>query len=73
MLDVCLFDEYFENGAIVNLETLKQVGLASETATRLKVYASGALKGQFTVEANHFTLDAIKAIGDADGDSIMIR
>ena len=73
LLDVCLFDDYFDNGAIVNLETLKQVGLAPESATRLKVYASGALKGQFTVEAHHFTLDAIKAIGDADGDSIMIR
>jgi hypothetical protein len=73
LLDVCLFDDYFDNGAIINLETLKQVGLAHEGATRLKVYASGALKGQFTVEANHFTLDAIKAIGDADGDSIMIR
>ena len=73
LLDVCLFDDYFDNGAIVNLETLKQVGLAPEGATRLKVYASGELKGQFTVEANHFTLDAIKAIGDADGDSIMIR
>ena len=73
LLDVCLFDDYFDNGAIVNLETLKQVGLAPDSATRLKVYASGALKGQFTVEANHFTLDAIKAIGDADGDSIMIR
>ena len=73
LLDVCVFDDYFDNGAIVNLETLKQVGLAPESATRLKVYASGELKGQFTVEANHFTLDAIKAIGDADGDSIMIR
>ena len=73
LLDVCVFDDYFDNGAIVNLETLKQVGLAPESATRLKVYASGELKGQFTVEANHFTLDAIKAISDADGDSIMIR
>ena len=73
LLDVCVFDDYFDNGAIVNLETLKQVGLAPENATRLKVYATGELKGQFTVEANHFTLDAIKAIGDADGDSIMIR
>ena len=73
LLDVCVFDDYFDNGAIVNLETLKQVGLAPESATRLKVYATGELKGQFTVEANHFTLDAIKAIGDADGDSIMIR
>ena len=73
LLDVCTFDDYFDNGAIINLETLKQVGLAPESATRLKVYASGELKGQFTVEANHFTLDAIKAISDADGDSIMIR
>ncbi len=73
LLDVCLFDDHFENGAIVNLETLKQVGLAPESAITLKVYASGPIKGQFTVEANHFTLDAIKSIGDADGDSIMIR
>ncbi len=73
LLDVCIFDDYFENGAIVNLETLKQMDLVPATAQTLKVYASGALKGQFTVEANHFTLDAIKAIGDADGDSIMIR
>ncbi len=73
LLDVCDFDRCFEDGAIINLETLKQVGLAPETAVTLKVYASGSLKGRFTVEANHFTLDAIKAIGDADGDSIMIR
>lgn len=73
LLDVCLFDDHFENGAIVNLETLKQVGLVDENTTKLKVYASGPVKGQFTVEAHHFTLDAIKAIGDADGDSIMIR
>ena len=73
LLDVCLFDDYFENGAVVNLETLKQVGLAPESATVLKVYASGSVKGQYIVEANHFTLDAIRAIGENDGDSIMIR
>ena len=73
LIDVCLFDDYFENGATVDLDALKEVGLAPESAKTLKVYASGALKGQYTVEANHFTLDAIKAIGDADGDSIMIR
>ena len=70
---MCLFDDYFENGAIVNLETLKQVGLAPESATRLKLYANGPLKGEFIVEANHFTIDAIKAIGDAGGDSVLIR
>ena len=73
LLDVCTFDEYFESGSTIDLNALKEVGLAPESAVTLKVYASGAVKGQFTVEANHFTLDAIKAIGDADGDSIMIR
>ena len=73
LLDVCVFDDYFENGAVVNLETLKQVGLAQESATRLKLYATGPLKGEFIVEANHFTIDAIRAIGEAGGDSVMIR
>jgi ribosomal protein L15 len=39
----------------------------------LKIYASGEITKSFTVEANHFTLDAIKAISDADGDSVMVR
>ena len=73
LLDVCCFDDHFENGAIVNLETLKHVGLAPESATTLKLYASGPIKGQYTVEANHFTLQAIEAINATDGTSIMIR
>ncbi len=73
LLDVCQFDGHFQDGAVINLEALKKVGLAPASALTLKVYASGPIKGQYTVEANHFTLDAIKAIGDADGDSIMIR
>ena len=73
LLDVCCFDDHFENGAIVNLETLKHVGLAPESTTTLKLYASGPIKGQYTVEANHFTLQAIEAINATDGTSIMIR
>ncbi len=72
-LDICVLDGYFENGAIVNLETLKQVGLVSEEATTLKLYASGSIKGRYTVEANHFTIDAVRAIRDADGESFVIR
>ena len=72
-LDVCIFDDYFENGAVINLETLKQVGLAPENATTLKLFATGSINGEFIVEANHFTIDAIRAIGEAGGDSVMIR
>ena len=39
----------------------------------LKIYATGALGKAFTVEANQFTMDAIRAISDAHGDVIMVR
>ncbi len=73
LIDVCTFDKHFESGAVINLEVLKSVGLVDRKVTKLKLFASGELKGKFTVEANHFTLDAIMAISAADGDSVMIR
>jgi len=73
LIDVCIFDKHFASGETVNLEVLKRAGLVDKQVTKLKLFASGELKGQFTVEAHHFTLDAIMAISAADGDSIMIR
>lgn len=73
LIDVCIFDKHFESGAVINLDTLKSAGLVDRKVTKLKLFASGELKGKFTVEANHFTLDAIMAISAADGDSVMIR
>ena len=73
LIDVCTFDKHFESGAVINLDTLKSAGLVDRKVTKLKLFASGELKGKFTVEANHFTLDAIMAISAADGDSVMIR
>ena len=73
LVDICEIEDQFEVGETINLATLKEKGLVLPSAETLKVYASGKLRGAFSVEANHFTLDAIKAIGDADGDSILIR
>ena len=58
---------------MISLETLKERELVLPTATVLKIYTGGALSKSFTVEANHFTLDAIRAISEADGDSVMVR
>ena len=60
-------------GTVINLELLKAHDVVLPSATVLKIYAGGTLSKAFTVEANHFTLDAIKAISDADGDSVMVR
>ena len=73
VVDICTVESYFEPDDVVKLESLKVLGLVLPTATVLKIYASGALSKPLTVEANHFTLDAIKAISDADGDAVMVR
>ena len=73
VVDLCAIEEHFPADAIVKLDTLKAKGLILPTASTLKVYAAGPLSKSLTVEAHHFTLDAIKAISDADGDAIMIR
>ena len=69
IVDVAIFEEYFENGATVNLEALKRLGLVDENAQVLRVVGNGALKKTFTVEANHFTLNALRAISAADGSA----
>ena len=73
VVDLSAIEEHFPMGAIIDLEALKAKELVLPTATTLKVYTSGPISKTFTVEANHFTLDAIQAITDADGDSVMVR
>ena len=68
-----MWEPYFEEGDLINLESLKVRELILPSATTLKLYASGEVTKKFTVEANHFTLDAIQAISDADGDVVMVR
>ncbi len=73
VVDICSLEEHYDAGDVIDLASLKEKSLILPTALVLKVYASGTLSKSFTVEANHFTLDAIKAISDADGDSVMVR
>ena len=73
MVDLCSLEAYFDEGDGINLDSLKVRELVLPSASILKLYASGPISKRFIVEANHFTLDAIKAISDADGDSVMVR
>ncbi len=73
VVDISAVEQYFDEGDTVSLETLNEKGLVLPTATVLKLYASGDVTKRLAVEAHHFTLDAIKAISDADGDTVMIR
>jgi len=55
------------------LDSLKEKGLVLTGVTTLKIYATDTLSKPFTVEANHFTMEAIQIISAANGDIIMVR
>lgn len=73
LVDICSLEELFDAGDVIDLDSLKAKNLILPGASTLKIYASGSLTKSFTVEAHQFTMDAIKAISDADGDSVMVR
>ena len=73
LVDVGVLEQNFPYGATVNLAALQEKGLVMPTATTLKIYATGSLSKALTVEANHFTLDALRAIDEAGGESVMVQ
>ena len=72
LIDICSVAKAFRDGDTVNLETLKEKGLVVPTARTLKIYAGGALDKRLSVEAHHFSLEAIFAIGTAGGETSML-
>ena len=72
LIDLCTLEENFPSGTTINLDKLKEVGLVVPVAQTLNIYTSGAITKAFTVEANKFTIEAIKAIDDAGGSSVML-
>ena len=72
MIDICSVAAAFRDGETVNLDTLKAKGLVVPTAQKLKIYAGGSLDKRLSVEAHHFSLEAIFAIGTAGGETSML-
>ena len=72
VIDICAIEDAFPDGATINLAVLKSHGFVLPSATTLKIYATGSLQKRFSVEAHHFTLDAIYAISAVEGDTSML-
>lgn len=73
VLDLYAVEEYFEDGSEIDLEILKDMGVVPSNAAALKVRCTGALSKQFTVNANVFTEDAIRAINAVGGTMNYVR
>jgi len=73
VIDICSVEAAFAAGEVISLDSLKEKGLVLTGVTTLKIYATDTLSKPFTVEANHFTMEAIQIISAANGDIIMVR
>lgn len=62
----------FENGAEVNPEILKEMGLAKKATDGIKVLGNGTLEKKLNVKANKFSLSAKKQIEDLGGKAEVI-
>ncbi len=62
----------FEDGAEVNPEILKEMGLVKKAIDGIKVLGNGTLKKKLNVKANKFSLSAKKQIEDLGGKAEVI-
>ena len=65
--------DHFEDGDKVTLDGLKAKKLAPQSCGRLKVLARGTMNKKLTIEADSFSLQAVKMITLAGGHSEMYR
>jgi ribosomal protein L15 len=72
IINVDTISENYGKGEIVNLESLKQKGLIAENVDFVKVLARGMLTKPLTVEAQDFSLEAIKMIVLTGGAAIKV-
>lgn len=62
----------FENGAVVDVESLKQVGLVKNSFDGIKILGNGELTKKLTVKADAFSESAKQKIEAAGGNAEVI-
>ncbi|MBP3446991.1 MAG: 50S ribosomal protein L15 [Clostridia bacterium] len=62
----------FENGAVVDVESLKQVGLVKNSFDGIKILGNGELSKKLTVKADAFSESAKQKIEAAGGNAEVI-
>ena len=68
IVNIATLESNFDNGAVVNAEVLKTMGIISKIEEYgLKVLGDGELTKSVTVQANKFTESAVKKITEAGG------
>jgi large subunit ribosomal protein L15 len=65
--------EVFDNGATVDFEVLRSIGLASGPLKRIKILGDGTLSKKLTVTADRFSKEARLKIENAGGKCLLVQ
>ena len=73
IINIDVLSENFESGETVTLETLKERKLLKSNVAAFKVLARGSITKPLIVEANEFSIEAVKMIVLTGGRAIKIK
>lgn len=71
-INLYLIDKYFENGEVVDLESLEAKGLVRKKFDGLSILGDGELTKNVTIKATRFTKSATEKIAKAGGKAEVI-
>lgn len=67
IIKVAILEKYFKDGEVVNIRSLKKLGLIKDNGRGVKVIGTGKLTKKLTVKLNAYTVSARNAIVSAGG------
>ena len=73
IINIGVLDQNFEAHDVITLAVLKEKGLISKKAGRMKVLADGSLNKPLTIKSESYSIQAIKMIELTGGTVIILR
>ena len=73
IVNIGLLNERFNAGDTITLAILKEKGIISKKAGRMKILADGILEKPFTIKAESYSIQAIKMIELTGGTVIILK
>ena len=73
IINIGILDDNFNENDVITLAVLKEKGLISKKAGRMKVLADGILNKPLTIKAENYSIQAIKMVELTGGKIIILK
>ena len=73
IINIGILDDNFNENDVITLAVLKEKGLISKKAGRMKVLADGILNKPLTIKAENYSIQAIKMVELTGGKVIILK